>query len=576
PGGGYGTPPGPPPGGGYGTPPSGPAGPPPGGAPGSPGYGYPQAGGPGYGYPQPPAGYGYPGTGPTAPQNFGAPTAPGAAVSLEKQDGSGNEWSFSGSRGPLMVLMVGVLVSALVAGGFTVWHFTKDDGSTTAAPTENEPDDENGGGDAGEGDGDADGDSADGSGGAGGATGLPEELVQAELVMNEGPISGPEEGDGLNYTRGVWFEGDDLVRVSGQEVISWDMNTGEQNWSYAASRGNCASSLESSEGLVAMMEGLDCEILTILDITTGESVLNIDMPDGFINDGTYPAILGDHVAVATGAGGFGWLVSTGEPVWEPQSGEECSVNAYGVHDGQFIEHQKCGSSFDKGVPGHVVARAEDGEEQWRWSYEPQYDKKEFELQSLVSVEPLVVRAELKEEGADFGDREEVLLAIEDDFSGVKSRLDFSSDRHADLCRFGSPLVCPSYVVEDGLLFLAGTDTPGTVIAVELETGNALWEVGPIDDESGALRPIAAVDGKIVVYQLATYSDPGKILALDPSSESAEEIMLLSPEGNSDERDIFGMSNEADSRAIWVDNRFVLIRQTYYDHRREQSALLVYQ
>ncbi|NJP66410.1 PQQ-binding-like beta-propeller repeat protein, partial [Streptomyces spiramenti] len=555
PSGGYGTPQQP---GGYGTPQ------PPGG------YGYPQQPTPGYGYPQqPPAGYGYPG-GPaghvTEPQGFGAPTAPGQ-VSFDKSgggsggNGGGKEWSFSGSRGPLMVLMVGVVVSALVAGGFTVYNVTRDD-STTAAPVDNE---DPAPGDDGEGDGGGDG-AADGAGGPG----LPTEPFDASLLFEEEVAELAE--DELNDSPGLWFEDGSVIRVANQEVVSWGED-GEINWTYPSARGNCASSNTVSEGRIALLEGQNCEVLTVLDLADGEAVTNIELTDGMVLN-HHPAILGDYVAMATTRGGFGWEIETGEVQWEPQQGEDCKVVDYGVHEELFIEHQQCGLPIDTGVPGSIVARDEAGEEQWSWSYEPQHDDKEFIVQNLVSVDPLVVRADLKVEGGGFADTEAALYSVKEDFSDLGPRLDFDRERHVDLCRYGSQLVCDGPVVHDGLLYVTTTDVPATVVAVEIATGNALWEVGALEDDRAELRPIGVQDDKVIAYQVPSYSGTGRVVAIDPATESAEVVMVMPLEHAETARDIMMNASASNAVARWYDNRLVLVR-TAYSPRYETPSLQVY-
>ncbi|NJQ17449.1 outer membrane protein assembly factor BamB family protein, partial [Streptomyces bohaiensis] len=534
----------------------------------TPGYGYPQQPPPGYGYPQQPtAGYGYPG-GPagstTQPQGFGAPTAPGAAVSLDKSGGGsggsgGKEWSFSGSRGPLMVLMVGVVVSALVAGGFTVYNVTRDD-STTAAPA----DDENpapGGDESGDGEGD------DGSGGGT----LPTDPIQASLLFEEEAPDVAE--DHYNFSPGLWEADGSITRVADQQVISWDED-GEIAWPYPTNRSDCASSAAASEGRVAILEGQNCEVLTVLDLADGESVVTIELDSSSVSG--HPAILGDYVAVATYAGGYGWEIETGEPQWEPQAGEDCKVRAYGVHEDLFIEHQQCGGiAIDTGVPGSVVARSESGEEQWSWSYEAQHDDQEFILESLVSVDPLVIRATLGPEGGGAAlDREPAMFAVEDDYSGLGPQLDFNRDRNVDSCGYRAQFVCDEAVVHDGLLYLTTTDRPATIVAVEIATGNALWEIGALEDDRAELYAVGVQDDKVIAYQVPSYSGVGRVVAIDPETESADVVMVLPLDQAENVREIMSFASATDAVVRWYDDRLLLAR-TRYAARYETPSLQVY-
>jgi outer membrane protein assembly factor BamB len=482
------------------------------------------------------------------------------------------DWSFGGRRGPLMVLLIGVLVSALVAGGFGVWSVVKDDDSAPAASDPKTPGDGEDTDDPGKDD-ETGGNSLDNEGEG---EPLPAELIEAQvLATHEQPDI--REGDHVTDARGMWLVDGHLVRGMVDAIVSTDLATGKEVWSFPLIRGECGVSPQHSQGRIALMQGRDCEEMTVLDITTGEEVWTTPLPTTSTDPDGYdlPVIFGDHVAIAWSAGGFGWRISTEELLWEASDSEQCGVESYAVFEEAVVELRECGDFSLDGMPGEVIGRDADGNELWKWSYDAQVDEQPVEVEAVISADPLIVQTAVGESL----DSVTQLWVIDDTYDGVDKVLGFDEDTHVRPCeRHEGLATCPGAVVDDGMLYLPSTTTgaDNTVVAFDLSSGNPLWEVAPVGDVGGQLLPVRAVDGKILAYQLATYELPGMVIAIDPETETAEPVMVLTADTAEGERNIMSsVGADFGRRAYWQDNRFFLLSHQFYDHRVGEAVTLVF-
>ncbi|MDB1087261.1 PQQ-binding-like beta-propeller repeat protein [Streptomyces sp. ACA25] len=570
PAGGFGPPQSPPPGG-FGPPPATP----PGGQP-QPGYGYPQ---PGYGYPQQPPGppgYGYPeqpGYGapgpyagaPTAPMPHQGWTPPPGGVDMAKPPSSG------GGKGLQIVLVVAVVLALVAGGAGAAWYFLGlgDDSSSSAKGGD---DDGDGDGDEGDG-GDEGGEDAEGAG-----EGLPDTPIDAELSWQ---VMGPEmtEDDNIFYSSGHWIVGDTLVRLMIDEVVAYRLDDGEVEWTLPVStnEGNCSASRTVSEGRIALLQGRDCEHLTVVDVTTGEEVwtLAIDPPNSVGPDrNDVPAILGDVVAVGSFGGGYGFRIGAEEKVWEPRGNESCQVRAYAVVDDNFIEEVSCGPYGDATTT--LRATTEDGDELWAWEAPREYDDEKFEFRALISAEPLVVLASL---GDSILEQEWRIFTVDESYEKIENELEFDEERHVRPCDFRPLADCFRSVVHDGMLYLSSRGSyteDNAVVAFELSSGNALWEAAPVN--GGQIMPVSVVDGKILAYQPAGYEKAGLVVAIDPETEQATPVMALDHDALELERSLMSRVDDLYQHPVWHEDRFLLVQWSFYQHRAEDGdpAILVYE
>ncbi|SFC15573.1 PQQ-binding-like beta-propeller repeat protein [Streptomyces aidingensis] len=583
PAGGFGAP-APPPAGGFGTPappPAAPPGTPPpgqGGQSGAPGYGYPQQPGaiPTPPPPPPMAGAQQPGLAGTVPGGYGAPAGPYTTPppgGFPGQPGApGAPAKSGGNRGPLLVLVIGVVLAVLIGGGFGAWYLlgSDDDKNTSADSGRDKEPEKNAEGKEDQKSEEAENEGGAATGGGGGTEeGLPAEVIEAGLVL-EVPQPEVTEDEGLIYADGFYVIEDTFVRFMREGLVAWDLTTGEEAWTLPLEKGDCKATPEASQNRIAVLQGRDCEHLTVVDLATGQEVWT-EALTGDITPSTYdiPAILGDTVAVGTAVGGQGWSISEQKQLWSTSPGEECVEEAYwNWEDTHFLSKMGCGFL---GETGSLRFTDEAGQEVWEWEWPAEVDGEEARFESVLSVEPLVVKMDV---GTDWASSQRQLWVIDENRTGIKHVLPYDEERHNDPCEVNTLANCPGSVVIDNMLYLAGSDVENTVIAFDLATGTAPYEVEPIN--GGQIIPIGEIDGKILAYQLSDYDLEGMVVAIDPATEQAEPVMTLDNAAREKEYTLYNSIYGYENRAYWKNNRFFLVSQQFYSHRVEEPVVLVYE
>ncbi|WP_207957833.1 PQQ-binding-like beta-propeller repeat protein, partial [Streptomyces sp. YIM 98790] len=526
--------------------------------------------GPGTGFPQqpapPPGAYG---GGPTAPSGMPAgPYATPAPGGFGAPGMPGGPAKSGGSRGPVLVLVIGVVLAVLIGGGFGAWYLLSGDDSSTTADSGKDKDSEKK--DGKDGKDDQKNDEGEGSGGGTGTEqGLPGEVIEGGLVLE---VAQPEvtEDEGLIYADGFYVVEDTFIRFMREGLAAWDLTTGEQAWTLPLDKGDCKATPEPSQNRIAVLQGRDCEHLTIVDLSTGQEVWTQELV-GDITPSTYdiPAILGDTVAVGTAVGGQGWSISKQEQLWATKPGEECVEEAYwNWEDTNFLSKMGCGFLGDT---GSLRFTDEAGQELWEWEWPAELDGEEVRFESVVSVDPLVVKMDV---GTDWADAQIQYWVIDEQRKDIKHVLPYDEERHNDPCEVNTLAGCPGGVVVDDMLFIAGSDAENAVIAFDLNTGTAPYEVKPIN--GGQIIPMGEIDGKILAYQPAGTDLEGMVVAIDPATEQAEPVMTMDPAARDKEYTLYSSIYGYDDRAYWKNNRFFLVSQHFYSHRTDQPVVLVYE
>lgn len=578
------------------TPPSSPAVPPQ-GQPGQPGYGYPQTppAPAGYGFPQggqtpqPPAGYGFPPGGPPGqqptlgggltPPTPPGPYAPGSPPTAGGQAGfgaPGAPGTYGGPGGfapppgpaggakrpPLWTLVLGVVLVLLLAGGGTYFFVIDDEGNTTA---ENR--------DAGGGDPDSEGET-EGGGGAGGEGSLPAEAIESSLAWEVPPIEvGTDEI--LVRSKGAWFVDDAVVRVLGNELVSYDLATGRENWSlpFELSGGNCNASPNVDENRIAILQGRDCEEISVVDISAGEEIIQIPLNNAITPDQyDYPAILGDMVAVSWGIGGGGYRISTGEQVWvsSTEDGSNCAEVAFMVVEQEFVSLMECGWLGEEG--GSVRATDEEGNPTWEFEFSD-FEGEQMEVRSIISVAPLTLLINV---GESLSEGSEKIVVVNEERTEFEHVLEYDNTRYLAPCETLMVPSCPLGVVHEGYLYLATNEVAGdnAVVAFNLATGQAEYEADAIN--GGAIRPFAVQDGKILAYQPADYELEGMVVALDPETEEVRAVMALDRAAREKEYAMMGSGMfPHDNLPMWHENTLVLVDRTVYEDEESPPSVLAY-
>ncbi len=450
----------------------------------------------------------------------------------------------------------------LAGGGGAVWLLSGDDKETTA---------EDAGGDGGEGGG-AEDDEGGGSAGDDGGP-LPGEPISASLAW-ELPSPEVSEEESIIDARGTWLTEDAFVRVTADALVSYDLESGAENWSlpFEFSGGDCLPSGNVSENRVALLQGRDCEVLTVVDIAAGQEVMTLPIDSEWPTySGSVPAILGDTVALGTGVAGLGFSISEERMIWESRASDDCRESAYTVVDDMFVAQLTCGLGGDEG--GSIRATNEAGDELWEWPYEATYEDEPFEVDSVISTEPLVVQATV---GEDIMAPDVTrILVIDENYEEIAVELDFDTNRHLTPCETGTFANCWLGVEHEGFLYLPSNVPYGdnAVEAFDLGTGRPLYEVPAIN--GGQILPFGVQDGQILAYQVASDALEGMVVAIDPETEEARPVMALDRAARPQEYALMAGIFVHDQQLFWQNNTLVLANRSFYssDGPEVRSALV---
>jgi hypothetical protein len=484
----------------------------------------------------------------------------------------------SGASGARIALIIGAVVALLLAVGGTVLLVSGgDDDKEPTAEGEN-------GGNEGGGNG-GNGGNGGGDGPGGGGT-LPAEPIDAALAWST-PTPKVTAEDIILGARGSWIAGDTVVRTIEDSITAYNLESGEEVWSLPLelSGGDCNASPTTSENRIAVLQGRDCEVLTVIDIAAGEEVsqipLDLEVTGGYLTDTAYPAVLGDTVALGWGTGGAGYSISTGEQLWTSSPEENCPEVYYAVIDETLVSQRSCGFVGDEG--GSIRATTEGGDELWEWEYEPEYEGQKLVVHSVISIEPLVVTAWLDDDI-----EKESIFVIDENHQEISHALDYDIDRYKSPCQINTLNDCKMAVVQDGFLFLAsnGAGADNAVVAFELSSGQPLYEVAPVYEDGGGpvngsfreIRPFASQDGLILAYQRDSYDDTtaGMVVAIDPATEEATPVMNLDPAATAQEMASGSPSDPQELRLIWHEDTLLMITEAFYEGDLEnREATLVY-
>ncbi|MEV1006858.1 PQQ-binding-like beta-propeller repeat protein [Streptomyces sp. NPDC049881] len=568
-------------------PPEGSFGPPPrmdtpaGDTPGRPGYGYPRTPPAGYAYPPaPPDGYAVAGRetadgafgppvppAPVTPHPPGPPGAPYGATpppvtpvpapGPRPEPGSGSGSGGGRRRDPARtVLVVTLVLAVLFAAGGLVWYLAGDGGGTPAAQPSGD----------------------DGQGGGDGET-LPEEPITASLAWEVPAPEIPEEEIVVD-ARGVWFTDDTLVRLMHDALVAYDLETGAERWElpFELSGGACNASPTADAGRIAVLQGRDCEAVTVVDIEAGEEIVSIPLGEDAVDPGkwSYPALLGDTVAVGWGVGSGGYSVSDGERIWRSSlETQRCVEGSYAVIDGALVSQMICRDASGDEDGGAIRATDAAGDELWRWEYGTTYEDRPFSVEAVLSLDPLVVTADLDTDETGAG--EEGILVVDDAREEIAVRLDYDDQRYVSPCRINALADCPLGVVLDGHLYL-GTNVPygdAAVVSFDLSTGQGEYEVPAVN--GGGIRPFDSVDGRILAYQPGTQELEGLVVAIDPATEEASAVMGLDRAARVDEWEMMSGLFPVDRIPVWRDGTLMLLNQSFSAGAAGEGppALLVY-
>ena len=302
----------------------------------------------------------------------------------------------------------------------------------------------------------------------------------------------PYDASATLTTEGVWTTGGSLIRVRADEIVSYDVASGHQQWTLPVPAGDvaCAVSAEAAAGTGLIGFGTGggaCDHVLAVDLGTGHQLWSRQVAAGWKGDqGTgFVAAGGDTAVVVTASGVLGYDLRTGAPRWTLLVPGGCSGQTVAAAPQSGVMLAACGQGFD--VIDFDLASGRQ-----LWSTRVAEPASDYQF-AILSAAPVVVSDVLPGTPADdhvrvFGAGGAVASTIP---AGGAGGLDTSSYQG-----FG-----PEVVVSGGLL--AGV-TPASgghpdVVAYRLSDGRRRWQVRLPGDVLG-VRP-----------------DGGQLLVIDESA-----------------------------------------------------------
>ncbi len=381
--------------------------------------------------------------------------------------------------------------------------------------------------------------------------------------------------------RGLWITGDSLVQVMPEALVAHSLKTGEEQWSMplAAGAQGCGSSPAMDAQRIAVLAGMYCEHLMVVDLTTGEQVVTIALESArLLPSYGRPAILGDTVVVGSAGGGAGFRISDGEQLWWSPLDAECVETSFTVANGAFVSRLACGydcngreECFHGWESAGLRATTEDGRELWRWVFDYATEGSRLDIMGVLSVEPLVIVAGLDMYG---GGRR--IYVVEDPGESVLTEVGNDVTDYRRPCTLSSIWLCPTALVGADHVALSGWIDEEGMPVIDLVSG----ELRNRDDDADARAayPVAVVEGEFLAYRPGMAGQPGSLVAMDPRSLEERTVMTLDGKAAEAEQELWTHAAN-DVRMLWdaESGTFVMAAHAFASHRAEQpaDALLVY-
>ncbi|MFI9464949.1 hypothetical protein [Streptomyces xiamenensis] len=406
---------------------------------------------------------------------------------------------------------------------------------------------------------------------------LPAEPIEATAAWH---IPAPDLSifDERVQQGGVWLYEDTVVRVMPEALVSYALADGSERWSMplAAGSNGCTSSSQIDAGRIAVLSGMNCEYLVVVDLATGEDRATISLTSTRLKvPYQEPALLGDTVAVGSPLGGAGFRISDGEQLWWHEPGGRCVETGYTVLDDILVSEVACGTGCnDLGICGYgyaatgLRATTENGEELWRWEFGHEVEGSQLEIIGVISVDPLVIHARLD---GTFGGVHRIFV-VEDTRNSVLREVGYQKDRHLPPCTVLATWWCADAVVGGDYLAVSGMDTVGLSV-FDLATGELVGDVPP---EGRSMRPIAMVEDEFLVYRGEWEDRPGMVVAIDPQTMTQRTVMTLD-EDAALEHDMWGIAGYG-VRLVWdTPTRTLVMAATEISEsaRLPETSLLAY-
>lgn len=491
---------------------------------GQPDYGYPQAPPPGapgqqpYGYPQTPpggpaqGGYGYPGQ--QQPQYGGYQQPPTMPMGAQGAGAGGRKMNTQ-----MTIIVAAVVAIALIVGG-GVWYASSSGDTQAGSSSGGTGEGKGGGGEA--------------PAGSGGDEKVPSDPGSKVLFQ----VPSPEiKGDDSFSVKGAFLTDKIFAKPGINEIVGYDVNSGEEVWTLPLDGSHCASSPEIGKGnigAVVMQEKKvtkedkyhPCSKVAAIDLDTGdrlwtEQVGNTGQEASFDE----VSISGNTVAAGAGTdGGAAFDLKSGDVLWEPQPTDSCEDAGY-AGGKALVAVRKCGNYDDPKLEVQLLDPTSGKPE---WSY-PLADG--IDNAKVISTDPVVFGTDTKEITSS-GATDVFALDAQ---GKLRSRIPLEDGKYSHDCDVNKVHSCQQIVVGNDKVYVpteqhdAGGSESGRVneiVSFSLKTGKS----GGDRADSGVnsnLYPLR-MDGKnVLAYKSGPYDKGGQIVTLDQATMK-ETVLLENP------------------------------------------------
>ncbi|NEW76437.1 hypothetical protein [Streptomyces rhizosphaericus] len=524
------------------------------GAPQEPGYGYPQQpptppppppsappappqtppqGAGGYGYPDQPV-HGQPTQGGPSPygsgqQPYGQPQYGqqpyGQPQFGQPQYGQPPQAQYPGGPGPggpggsgqskqrMAIIVSAVVAVALIIGG-GIWFATKDDGGGSEAKGK---------------------DKQSSQGASSGTTGggdKPAKTVDAKL-LNKIPM--PKVSDQVTV-EGMWTTDDTFVKAGVYKIVGYPLSGGDAKWTIPLDGAVCWSSDHlTKDGLTTVLyqeakpsaedKYPSCTEVGLLDLKNGKMLWHRNVKEGDEKVRFDEVTIGGGTVAAGGtSGGAAWSTS-GQSLWKPKAGEQCSDDGYAGGEDKLVAVRRCGD-YDNPQIQVQTLNPKTGAVKSAYKVSQGID-----YVHVASTDPLVIGLDA---GDSTGSAVSDFLSIDDSAKTGKvlGKIGTENGKYDAKCESTNVEGCRKLAVSKSAntLFLGSEDrtdssaaTANEVVAFDLKTGKP---IGKTDGVKGAaLTPLGLdKDGSVLAYQESTWETGGAVWRIDPKSYAKTKLL----------------------------------------------------
>ncbi|MFI9205868.1 PQQ-binding-like beta-propeller repeat protein [Streptomyces sp. NPDC053048] len=351
--------------------------------------------------------------------------------------------------------------------------------------------------------------------------------VDAKLSwMAPVPTADRDRADRMNTP---WFTKDSIVITTRKEVTAFGLDDGKRKWTVQIPGRACASSPRSDGGVAAVIFGtqdFDCDKVMAIDLERGRELWSKPVVDAKgrtqSRDMANLHIEGGKVAVVDIVGDpYLYAAADGKQSKAPDYG--CQQQGSVVDRGRQLTLAQCELISGRQFIMNVDPKT--GLEKWTWKV-----LDGIAVKNVLSVNPPVLAL-----GRENSIHTTELVSL-DDKGRMRPLISMSAGPYdVSDCKPRLLDSCRKIVVDSDTVYLptlnekvAGDGaTPNEIAAIDLTTGKPRWTV-PLGG-SRTNRPLAMHEGRLLVYQLATRQESGRVLSLDPRTGDSKVFMKMPQE-----------------------------------------------